>query len=487
MGNGGEKKFAGRKECFNWKNLVFCLLVTAILLQIVGYSRSDEDGDYSFSGGLTDGFFQFGSPHRNFRAVIPGPLTKKFTNIIVMSSNPRSGSSYTGELLSASRDSSFFFEPLWYFIDAQKNQPPSFEDKKSLLLNLLKCNFHDPRIKRMLYSTRQSTFIFRKPSILGLRYDDKSPIERSGFVKKMEIRCRRTKTRVIKTIRLNMTEIHSIISILPEEGPINKNNFHVIYLARDPRGIINSVKSLKEQWPERFLNPQHICSRLLNDSMYQSNHSIPQLRVLRYEDIAKNPQKELKDISDYFNLTLVEESKTFVQEHASAKWNEKIGTWSPKHKKLKEDAVGDIFQSLARKRLFAKESEELKEDVIVVEDKKSKNTNEASVDYEDHTSDYYDANGKIATLRKRRSSNLENSKKQGVIEKPDDGSSKRVKRSNHKKDLDPLGRSYYFSTYRKKGFSPDHWRNQLSKDLLTKIANETSCNAVLEAFGYPKD
>ena len=35
-----------------------------------------------------------------FRAVIPGPLTKKFTNIIVMSSNPRSGSSYTGELLS---------------------------------------------------------------------------------------------------------------------------------------------------------------------------------------------------------------------------------------------------------------------------------------------------------------------------------------------------------------------------------------------------
>ena len=103
------------------------------------------------------------------------------------------------------------------------------------------------------------------------------------------------------------------------------------------------------------------------------------------------------------------------------------------------------------------------QDVIVVEDKKSKNTNEANVDYEDHTSDYYDANGKIATLRKRRSSNLENSKKQGVIEKPDDGSSKRVKRSNHNKDLDPLGRSYYFSTYRKKGFSPDHWRSQLSK------------------------
>lgn len=33
----------------------------------------------------------------------------------------------------ASRDSSFFFEPLWYFIDAHKNQPPSFEVSVCLL------------------------------------------------------------------------------------------------------------------------------------------------------------------------------------------------------------------------------------------------------------------------------------------------------------------------------------------------------------------
>ena len=36
-------------------------------------------------------------------------------------------------------------------------------------------------------------------------------------------------------------------------------------------------------------------------------------------------------------------------------------TWSPKHKMAKEDAVGEVFKTLARKRLFAKESEELKE------------------------------------------------------------------------------------------------------------------------------
>ena len=41
----------------------------------------------------------------------------------------------------------------------------------------------------------------------------------------------------------------------------SRNNFNVVYLARDPRGIINSVKNLQEQWPERFLDPQHTCSR----------------------------------------------------------------------------------------------------------------------------------------------------------------------------------------------------------------------------------
>ena len=72
--------------------------------------------------------------------------------------------------LQASEDSAFFFEPLWYFVD-KKNFSPTFEvlnenffysfwqfgkfkEKKSLIMNLLKCNFHDPRIKKMLFSNK---------------------------------------------------------------------------------------------------------------------------------------------------------------------------------------------------------------------------------------------------------------------------------------------------------------------------------------------
>ena len=33
-------------------------------------------------------------------------------------------------------------------------------------------------------------------------------------------------------------------------------------------------------------------------------------------------------------------------------------------------------------------------------------------------------------------------------------------------DADPSGRSYYYSTYRKKTFDPNHWKLKLSKYLL---------------------
>ena len=97
--------------------------------------------------------FSFSS-HFHERKIFSTPLVKQFNSIVVMSSNPRTGSSFTGELVSSSSDSSYFFEPLWYYIDSKQTRPPTIEDKKSLLMNLLKCNFHDPRIKKMIFSNK---------------------------------------------------------------------------------------------------------------------------------------------------------------------------------------------------------------------------------------------------------------------------------------------------------------------------------------------
>ena len=125
----------------------------------------------------------------------------------------------------------------------------------------------------------------------------------------------------------------------------SRYNLHVIYLARDPRGILNSVRALPSQWPTRLLSPLHICSRysptpdLYTDmwflrAMFSKGYSttpstypltisprsfplkliklrtvqwlpwFPQITILKYEDLASQPSEELAAIEEKFNISL---------------------------------------------------------------------------------------------------------------------------------------------------------------------------------------
>ena len=67
--------------------------------------------------------------------------------------------------------------------------------------------------------------------------------------------------------------------------------------------------------------------------------------------------------------------------------------------------------------------------------------------------------GNIMTLRRRRRSILRPVSQ--LLSHPD---YRRLRSSKRKSvDADPAGRSYYYSTYRKKSFDPNHWKIKLSK------------------------
>lgn len=464
-----------KRRCCSWRNIFVCIFLSVILLHVLCSTRSDVS---SFP------WRSFLSSEQNIQKIISPQRKPLFTSIVVMSSNPRTGSSYTGELLSASSDSAYFFEPLWYYVDNKHSKSPTFEDKQSLLLNLLKCNFHDPRLKKILLSKRQSTFVFRKPSISGLKYD-KSRLGRIGFLKRMEIKCKMTKTRVIKTIRMSMSEMLHFISQLPEEGRVSRKSFHVIYLARDPRGIINSVKSLEEQWPDSFLEPQHICSRMLTDTVTLQNCSEPNLMVLKYEDIVHKPEEQLISISKRFNVSLIGQVENFIQSHNSARWkgNSKEMTnsskSSPESQIKEENPLKEIVEDIAKQKEFEKETN-------ILEDAKNddkQNEEEELIDLEEGSSeadsgtDYYDSKGKIMTVRKKRSllGHMTDLFKKKTFNKI-----RKVKGV----EADPEGRSYYYSTYRKPKFDPDHWKTSLSEDLLNKILGEEMCLKVIQNYDY---
>lgn len=291
---------------------------------------------------------------------------------------------------------------------------------------------------------------------------------------------------MLKTIRLDMTELQSILESLPEQGNVNRYNLHVIYLARDPRGILNSVRALPSQWPPRLLSPLHICSRLLNDSVHIANHNLTKLMVLKYEDLASQPSKQLAAIEQRFNISLgSKETRKFLFDHSSssANWEAtndyRSGKWGPHKKqrrKFEEDPEKEVMQALARGK------EELQEDVLL---------EQQLVDGLEG-SDYYDNKGKIATVKRRKRSTSEQSRSRearstGKKETPKVPDSERRRRKTKSiGDRDPQGRSFYYSTYRGKDFSPDHWRKQLPKKLVEEVAKEPACKEVMARFGYPE-
>ena len=139
-----------------------------------------------------------------------------------------------------------------------------------------------------------------------------------------------------------------------------------------------------------------------------------------------------------------------------------------------KDPVKEVMQAVARGK------EELEEDVLL---------EQQLVDGLEG-SDYYDDKGKIATVRRRKRWTSERRRARSTEDvDPSKDPAKDSKRQRRKTkstgDRDPQGRSFYYSTYRGKDFSPDHWRKQLPKKLLEEVAKEPACKEVMARFGYP--
>ena len=110
---------------------------------------------------------------------------------------------------------------------------------------------------------------------------------------------------------------------------------------------------------------------------------------------------------------------------------------------------------------------------------------------DDLESDYYDSKGKLMTVRKRRSVSGLGLMNNVLKEKPTKGF-----------EADPEGHSYYFSTYRKSNFDPDHWKTSLPRlqrlyntknylnnarlfrNLTEAVQSDKTCQYVLNYFNY---
>ena len=254
--------------------------------------------------------------------------------IIVMSINPRSGSTFLSELLSSSPGSSLWYEPLRYLYEEpapqtfitktskRKTSKPektisetkaafnevTTREKIKLIRSYMNCDFE--QAKDVILNDKARNTVFRKSKSAFKNVDKRiSPeVLDKGGLKKIQTNCNETSIRVLKSIRLDVNDLQSLLQQV--------DNFKIIGLVRDPRAVIMSLLGSPEKWSERMADMKTICRKVVAFSRSIERLG-DQLMVLKYEDMMENINGAINDLITFTQVPKGVKSnmKAFVKNH----------------------------------------------------------------------------------------------------------------------------------------------------------------------------
>lgn len=227
------------------------------------------------------------------------------TSVLLLSSTPRSGSSFVGELLATHSASVYFFEPIH-----KLQHTPCIESDECVsqyLKDKFQCRIDDAFTK----------WLKAKPLFLGFynvetsKCAAKSEKKRVQCFKDLNITqaCEDSQVRLVKVIRTRLSQVESLLS---EESL----NLKIIHLYRDPRGFMKSINKFKN-W---IKDPDYYCSGLSEDLRYslslQKRYPIKILQI-PYEQISRNPTEyaELMFNFAFGSPTLPPETVQYIAAH----------------------------------------------------------------------------------------------------------------------------------------------------------------------------
>ncbi|XP_043211998.1 carbohydrate sulfotransferase 1-like isoform X2 [Amphibalanus amphitrite] len=233
--------------------------------------------------------------------IIPPSVTRPRL-VVVVSSAPRSGSSFLGQLMSSPRGALYFFEPFWFYkhLNNNKTAAPYNYTAASDLYNLFTCNLD--ALPPMFAERSHRGFIWRKPRVL----------KRDPTRAHLTSLCLSTSIRVIKTIRPRLANVLPLL----ERTDLD---VRIIHLVRDPRAIHNSLVSRGHAWPQRRRNATLLCEDIRDDLRASQSINSDRWTGVRYEDLVERPAEEARRLFEFLQLPLAKETLEFIRTHARSR------------------------------------------------------------------------------------------------------------------------------------------------------------------------
>ncbi|XP_072013668.1 carbohydrate sulfotransferase 1-like [Amphiura filiformis] len=255
------------------------------------------------------------------------PYEKPLRVIIV--TQMRSGSSFTGELFNQNDDFFYLFEPLsglapMIFGNITTENIHTYIERP--LSNLIQCNYKDiPGVWwnstgiTALHQCANSRQIQASP-LCKLRKPMKNyvPLSKNeNPIHILENLCHSKKHGALKVIKL--TNINYLENIFKNVSMDVK----IIHLVRDPRGTFNSRNQLCYKNQKLCRNVSYSCERLerntniwLDTPMWLQNKYM----LIRYEDLAMEPLIYAEKIYNYLNIQLPNSVRDWINGHTQSNY-----------------------------------------------------------------------------------------------------------------------------------------------------------------------
>ena len=232
------------------------------------------------------------------------------TQSVLIYTRYRSGSSFVGELFNSHPDIYYIFEFTKFLHHNNENRTVYLSSSlvESCLADATSCWFKHwtddiPDINNYIAPYWRDRSLCNKLD----NYHACAPLSTEA----LECYCRRFKYRVIKEISLSSLHLF--------HNMWDSDNWKVIHLVRDPRGVISSrIKIAEQKHPELkgtftsgdlgklYVRQAHTyCKEIMVDKMYYMDHKTRIYRKykrIRYEEIAQQPITEAQSLYNFIGI-----------------------------------------------------------------------------------------------------------------------------------------------------------------------------------------
>ncbi|EDO46690.1 predicted protein, partial [Nematostella vectensis] len=249
---------------------------------------------------------------------------------IMLLAYKRSGSSFVGQLLNQHPDVMYLYEPLYFVKSLSERHPSAFRLLSHTLLSIIyTCNFqrHPYFVSQLSDSPfRLYTRPLSDPPMCPARI---SPGKIQDHCQRLYARtlsdiCQSFRYIVVKSIRVESLESLVEFKEFSIESPWTV--FKVVHLVRDPRAIISSrLRTETSTWTADKVkkHARALCTRMLrNLQKGTAKHWTGSYHVIRYEDVAEDPEKAAKELYEYLRLSKTTRIRDWVTANARGKHNE---------------------------------------------------------------------------------------------------------------------------------------------------------------------